>query len=93
VAQHLRKHEPDVLQQWLLYQISATTMRADLIKESDLREIGVTTLLDKVGLYTAEAYLQSRESIISRQQLTWEIDETRIPVFGARRRSGDSPPL
>ena len=38
VAQLLRKHERDVLQQWLSYQISATTMRADLIKESDLRE-------------------------------------------------------
>ena len=146
VAQLLRKHEGDVLQQWLSYQISATTMRADLIKESDLREqsrrflqlftevvqqngngenvgswksvkdlltevsrtrfaqgfspsetatfvfslkqpifdmlrreihdieelcreIWVTTaLLDKLGLYTTEAYLQSRESIISRQQ-------------------------
>ena len=38
VAQLLRKHERDVLQQWFSYQISATTMRADLIKESDLRE-------------------------------------------------------
>jgi rsbT co-antagonist protein RsbR len=38
VAQLLRKHERDILQQWLSYQISATTMRADLIKESDLRE-------------------------------------------------------
>jgi rsbT co-antagonist protein RsbR len=38
VAQLLRKNERDVLQQWLSYQISATTMRADLIKESDLRE-------------------------------------------------------
>ena len=38
MAQLLRKHERDVLQQWLSYQISATSMRADLIKESDLRE-------------------------------------------------------
>jgi rsbT co-antagonist protein RsbR len=156
VAQLLRKHERDVLQQWLSYQISATTMRADLIKESDLREqsrrflqlftevvqhngddenagswksvkamlgevsrsrvaqgfspsetatfvfslkqpifdmlqrelrdaeelcreIWVTTaLLDKLGLYTTEAYLQSRESIISRQQQ--ELMELSTPV-------------
>ena len=156
VAQLLRKHEQDVLQQWLSYQISATTMRADLTKESDLREqsrrflqvfieivqqngdnenggswksvkdilgevsrarvaqgfspsetatfvfslkqpvfemlrrelrdaeelcreIWVTTaLLDKLGLYTTEAYLQSRESIISRQQQ--ELMELSTPV-------------
>ena len=156
VAQLLRKHERDVLQQWLSYQISATTMRADLIKESDLREqsrrflqlftevvqrngdgenagswksvkdmlsevsrtrvaqgfspsetatfvfslkqpifdmlrreirdieelcreIWVTTaLLDKLGLYTTEAYLQSRDSIISRQQE--ELMELSTPV-------------
>ncbi|HEX6172914.1 MAG TPA: STAS domain-containing protein [Candidatus Binatia bacterium] len=156
VAQLLRKHERDVLQHWLSYQISATTMRADLIKESDLREqsrrflqlftdvlqqngegenagswksvkdmltevsrsrvaqgfspsetatfvfslkqpifdmlrreirdieelcreIWVTTaLLDKLGLYTTEAYLQSRDSIISRQQE--ELMELSTPV-------------
>ncbi|HUC97856.1 MAG TPA: STAS domain-containing protein [Candidatus Polarisedimenticolaceae bacterium] len=156
VAQLLRKHERDVLQQWLSYQISAITMRADLIKESDLREqsrrflqrfievvqedgdnenssswksvkdtlgelsrarvaqgfspsetatfvfslkqpvfemlrrelrdaeelfreIWVTTvLLDKLGQYTTEAYLQSRESIISRQQQ--ELMELSTPV-------------
>ena len=156
VAQLLRKHERDVLQQWLSYQISAITMRADLIKESDLREqsrrflqrfievvqedgdnenssswksvkdtlgelsrarvaqgfspsetatfvfslkqpvfemlrrelrdaeelfreIWVTTaLLDKLGLYTTEAYLHSRESIISRQQQ--ELMELSTPV-------------
>ena len=156
VAQLLRKHERDVLQQWLSYQVSATTMRADLIKESDLREqsrrflqlftevvqhngddenagswksvkdmLGevsrsrvaqgfspsetatfvfslkqpifdmlrrelrdveelsreiwlTTTLLDKLGLYTTEAYLQSRESIISRQQQ--ELMELSTPV-------------
>ena len=156
VALLLRKHERDVLQQWLSYQISATTMRADLIKESDLREqsrrflqlftevvqqngkgenagswksikemlsevsrtrvaqgfsavetasfvfslkqpifdmlrrelrdieelcreIWVTTaLLDKLGLYTTEAYLQSRDSIISRQQQ--ELMELSTPV-------------
>ena len=156
VAQLLRKHERDVLQQWLSYQISATTMRADLIKESDLREqsrrflllftevvqqngdgenagswksikdmlsevsrsrvaqgfspsetatfvfslkqplfdmlrrelhdaeelcreIWVTTaLLDKLGLYTTEAYLLSRESIIARQQQ--ELMELSTPV-------------
>ena len=156
VAQLLRKNERDVLQQWLSYQISATTMRADLIKESDLREesrrflqlftavmqqngddenarswksvkdmLGevsrsrvaqgfspsetatfvfslkqpifdmlrreirdveelcreiwaTTALLDKLGLYTTEAYLKSRESIISRQQQ--EMMELSTPV-------------
>ncbi len=156
VAHLLRKNERDVLQQWLSYQISATTMRADLIKESDLREesrrflqlftavmqqngddenagswksvkdmLGeisrsrvaqgfspsetatfvfslkqpifdmlrreirdveelcreiwaTTALLDKLGLYTTEAYLQSRESIISRQQQ--ELMELSTPV-------------
>ena len=156
VAQLLRKNERDVLQQWLSYQISAATMRADLIKESDLREesrrflqlftavmqqngddenagswksvkdmLGevsrsrvvqgfgpsetatfvfslkqpifdmlrreirdveelcreiwaTTTVLDKLGLYTTEAYLKSRESIISRQQQ--ELMELSTPV-------------
>ncbi len=156
VAQLLRKHERDVLQQWLSYQISATTMRADLIKESDLREQSrkflqlfidlvqqdgddqntedwksvkdlladlsrsraaqgfspsetatfvfslkqpmfdmlrrglsdveelvremwlTNALLDKLGLYTVEVYLQSRESIISRQQQ--ELMELSTPV-------------
>jgi rsbT co-antagonist protein RsbR len=156
VALLLRKHERDVLQHWLSYQTAATTMRADLIKESDLREqsrrflqlftevvqqngkgenagswksvkdmlsevsrtrvaqgfsavetasfvfslkqpifdmlrreirdieelcreIWVTTaLLDKLGLYTTEAYLQSRDSIISRQQQ--ELMELSTPV-------------
>ena len=156
LAQLLRKHERDVLQQWISYQISATTMRGDLIKESDLREqsrrflqlfievvqqnggdenagswksvkemLGevsrnrvtqgfspsetatfvfslkqpmfdmlrremrdveelcrdmwmTTALLDKLGLYTTEAYLQSRESIISRQQQ--ELMELSTPV-------------
>jgi rsbT co-antagonist protein RsbR len=156
VALLLRKHERDVLQHWLSYQTAATSMRADLIKESDLREqsrrflqlftevvqqngngenagswksvkdmlsevsrtrvaqgfsavetasfvfslkqpifdmlrreirdieelcreIWVTTaLLDKLGLYTTEAYLQSRDSIISRQQQ--ELMELSTPV-------------
>jgi rsbT co-antagonist protein RsbR len=156
VAQLLRKNERDVLQQWFSYQISAATMRADLIKESDLREesrrflqlftavmeengddenagswksvkdmLGevsrsrvvqgfgpsetatfvfslkqpifdmlrreirdveelcreiwaTTTVLDKLGLYTTEAYLKSRESIISRQQQ--ELMELSTPV-------------
>lgn len=156
VAQLLRKHERDVLQQWLSYQTSATTMRTDLLKESDLREqsqkflqlfiditqengqdenaepwkslkdmladlsrrraaqgfspsetatfvfslkqpifdmlgrtvsdveeLGremwiTTTLLDKLGLYTMQVYLQSRESIISRQQQ--ELMELSTPV-------------
>lgn len=156
VAQLLRKQERDVLQQWLSYQISATTMRADLVKESDLREQSrrflqlfidlvqqndddqnteswksvknlladlsqsraaqgfspsetatfvfslkqpifdmlrrglsdmeelvremwlTNALLDKLGLYTVEVYLQSRESIISRQQQ--ELLELSTPV-------------
>ena len=156
VAQLLKKHERDVLQQWLSYQISATTMRADLVKESDLREQSrrflqlfidlvqqndddqnteswksvknlladlsrsraaqgfspsetatfvfslkqpmfellrrelsdveelvremwlTNALLDKLGLYTVEVYLQSRESIISRQQQ--ELMELSTPV-------------
>jgi rsbT co-antagonist protein RsbR len=156
VAQLLGKHERDVLQQWLSYQISATTMRADLVKESDLREQSrrflqlfidlvqqndddqnteswksvknlladlsqsraaqgfspsetatfvfslkqpildmlrrglsdmeelvremwlTNALLDKLGLYTVEVYLQSRESIISRQQQ--ELMELSTPV-------------
>jgi rsbT co-antagonist protein RsbR len=156
VAQLLRKHERDVLQQWLSYQISATTMRPDLVKESDLREQSrkflqlfidlvqhngddqntedwksvkdlladlsrtraaqgfspsetatfvfslkqpifdmlrrglsdveelvrqmwlSNALLDKLGLYTVEVYLQSRESIISRQQQ--ELMELSTPV-------------
>jgi rsbT co-antagonist protein RsbR len=156
VAQLLRQHERDVLQQWLSYQISATTMRPDLVKESDLREQSrkflqlfidlvqhngddqnteewksikdlladlsrsraaqgfspsetatfvfslkqpmfdmlrrglsdgeevvremwlTNGLLDKLGLYTVEVYLQSRESIISRQQQ--ELMELSTPV-------------
>jgi rsbT co-antagonist protein RsbR len=156
VAQLLSKHEQDVLQQWLSYQASATTMRADLIKERDWREqsrrflqlfieavqqngdvesVGswesvkdmlaeitrsrveqgfsasetatfvfslkqpifdmlqrelrdvqqlaremwlTTALLDKLGLYTTEVYLQSKESIISRQQQ--ELLELSTPV-------------
>jgi rsbT co-antagonist protein RsbR len=156
VAQLLKKHERDVLQQWLSYQISATTMRADLVKESDLREQSrnflqlfidlvqrngddentenwksvkdlltdlsrsraaqgfspsetatfvfslkqpmfellrrglsdveelvremwlTNALLDKLGLYTVDVYLQSRESIISRQQQ--ELMELSTPV-------------
>jgi rsbT co-antagonist protein RsbR len=156
VAQLLRKHERDVLQQWLAYQVSAITMRRDLVKESDLREqsrkflqlfidlvqhngddqntedwksvkdlladlsrtraaqgfspsetatfvfslkqpmfdmlrsgLGdveelvrqmwlTNALLDKLGLYTVEVYLQSRESIISRQQQ--ELMELSTPV-------------
>jgi rsbT co-antagonist protein RsbR len=156
VAQLLSRHEQDVLQQWLSYQTSATTLRADLIKESALREqsrrflqlfieavqqnedvesLGswksvkdllaeisrtrveqgfsssetatfvfslkqpifdmlqrelrdvqqlaremwlATALLDKLGLYTTEIYLQSKESIISRQQQ--ELMELSTPV-------------
>jgi rsbT co-antagonist protein RsbR len=156
VAQLLRKHERDVLQQWLAYQVSAITMRRDLVKESDLREQSrkflqlfidlvqgssddenseewksvkdlladlsrtraaqgfspsetatfvfslkqpifdmlrrglsdveelvrqmwlSNALLDKLGLYTVEVYLQSRESIISRQQQ--EFMELSTPV-------------
>lgn len=37
-AQLLKKNEQDLLQQWLSYQTAAATWRADLIKESDLRQ-------------------------------------------------------
>ncbi|MPZ76277.1 MAG: STAS domain-containing protein [Deltaproteobacteria bacterium] len=156
VAQLLKKHEQDVLQKWLSYQMSSMTWRADLMKESDLREQSreflqlfievsqqsgpgadaaawksakemlaevsrsramqgfspsetamfvfslkqplfdtlrrelndveelsrevwsTTTLLDKLGLYTVEAYQQSRESVIARQQQ--ELLELSTPV-------------
>ena len=156
VAQLLRKHEADILQQWMAYQMSAATWRADLMTESDLREQSrgflrlfietaqqsepdadaaawksvkellamvsksratqgfspsetatfvfslkkpvfdllrrelsdldelsreiwlVTTLLDKLGLYTTEVHLQSRQSIINRQQQ--ELMELSTPV-------------
>lgn len=38
----------------------------------------VTTLLDKLGLYTTESYLKSRESVIARQQQ--EMMELSTPV-------------
>jgi len=160
VAQLLRKHERDVLQQWFSYQISATTMRADLIKESDLREQSrrflqlfieavqqngddenagswkslqdmlaemsrsrvaqgfspsetatfvfslkqpifdmlrrelrdvdelcremwlTTALLDKLGLYTTEAYLQSRDSIISTPVVQLWDNVVALPLIG-----------
>jgi rsbT co-antagonist protein RsbR len=55
-------------------------LRRELRDAEELcRAIWVTTaLLDKLGLYTTEAYLQSRESIISRQQQ--ELMELSTPV-------------
>jgi rsbT co-antagonist protein RsbR len=47
--------------------------------EELVREMWLTNaLLDKLGLYTVEVYLQSRESIISRQQQ--ELMELSTPV-------------
>jgi rsbT co-antagonist protein RsbR len=152
----IKKHNNAVLSEWIGYQLSAATLRADLLKESELREQSrrfldlfinasqqnhgdieaaawkpakdilneisrsraaqgfspsetamfvfslkqplfdllrreisgteeltneiwnVTTLLDKLGLYTTEVYQQSREAVISRQQ--HELLELSTPV-------------
>jgi len=156
LAQLVRKNEQQILEQWIGNQLSAITLRADLMKENELREqsrsflkafaealqtnaqdIGaeawkpvkemlgevsrsralqgftptetatfvfslkqplftalkneampaqefadqmwqVNILLDKLGLYTTEVYQQSRESVISRQQM--ELLELSTPV-------------
>jgi rsbT co-antagonist protein RsbR len=38
IAQLVQKHEQQILQQWISLQQSGTTLRADLIKERELRE-------------------------------------------------------
>ena len=156
VASVIKKHDKTVLSDWIKYQLDAVTLRADLIKETDLRaqskrfldlfiealpqdhgdieapawkpvkdllgelsrdravqgfspvetamfifslkqplfeilrrEISgvdelaneiwfVTTVLDKLGLYTTEVYQHSREAVISRQQ--HELLELSTPV-------------
>jgi rsbT co-antagonist protein RsbR len=152
----IKKHSNTVLNEWLKYQLSAATLRANLLKESELREQSrrfldlfinasqqnhddietaawkpakdllneisrsraaqgfspsdtamfvfslkqplfdlfrreisgidelvsetwtLTTLLDKLGLYTTEVHQQSREAVISRQQ--HELLELSTPV-------------
>ncbi|HET9845069.1 MAG TPA: STAS domain-containing protein [Nitrospira sp.] len=156
MADELRGRQDSVLKDWVEYQLSALTMRRDLLKESDLREQSrrflelfseafsasadssssswkpvkellaeisrtraeqgftpsetaifvfslkqplfdlaqqraghdvkklaemmwdLTVLLDKLGLYTTEAYQESRESVILRQQQ--ELMELSTPV-------------
>ena len=158
IAGVIKNHEKDLLADWIKAQLGATTLRADLLKEADLREqsraflgglqsasakAGIeeldgpawadvkrqldelsrsralsgfsasetatfvfslkqplfsrlskelksdpealaeelwnaTVLLDKLGLYTTEVYLKSRESVIERQQT--ELLELSTPV-------------
>ena len=156
IAQLVQKNEQQLLEKWISLQQSATTLRADLIRERELREQSreflqhfaaaivaesentetpawkpvkellaglsrsratqgftatetamfvfslkqpvfdllrkelkdgeklatevwlMTLLLDKLGLYTTEAYQQSRESVIGRQQE--ELLEFSTPV-------------
>jgi rsbT co-antagonist protein RsbR len=155
VGQLVQKNEQQILDHWLTLQLSATTLRADLIKERELREQSreflqhfaaatstdsqnlespawkplkdllagisrtraaqgftpsetatfvfslkqpifdvlrrdskdgavaeqlwaVSTLLDKLGLYTTEVYQQNREAVIKRQQE--ELLELSTPV-------------
>ncbi|HKQ77632.1 MAG TPA: STAS domain-containing protein [Blastocatellia bacterium] len=159
ISEMISSREPDLLADWLKEQMSATTLRGDLMKESELREqsrqflnlvvratsqqrnLGdisapewdeareflsrisrsralqgfspsetalfifslkqplftlirrelerdpkalademwvATTLLDKLGLYTTEAYQKSREEVIARQQQ--EMLELSTPV-------------
>jgi rsbT co-antagonist protein RsbR len=155
VGELVQKNEQQILDQWLTLQLSATTHRADLMKERELREQSreflqhfvaaasgdsqnletpawkpvkdllagisrtraaqgftpsetatfvfslkqpifdvlrrdskdgavaeqlwaVSTLLDKLGLYTTEVYQQNREAVIKRQQE--ELLELSTPV-------------
>jgi len=48
-------------------------------------------LLDKLGLYTAEVYQQSRDDIIKRQAQELLELSTPVVVMSARRRSARSP--
>ncbi len=155
-VEEIRNRQDAILKDWLAYQVSALTLRRDLLKESELREssrqflelfteafragadtsspiwkpvkdnlaevsrtralqgfspsetatfvfslkqplfdvaqqvVGqdvkrlaevmwhLTTLLDKLGLYTTEVYQESRESVIHRQQM--ELMELSTPV-------------
>ena len=156
LAEEIRKRQDAILKDWIAYQVSALTLRRDLLKESELRESSrqflesfaeafetgtdssspswkpvkdtlaevsrtralqgfspsetamfvfslkqplfdlaqqlgaqdgkrlaetlwqLTTVLDKLGLYTTEVYQESRESVIHRQQL--ELMELSTPV-------------
>jgi rsbT co-antagonist protein RsbR len=56
-------------------------IREELARDSEALGAGlweITTLLDSLGLYTAEAYQQTREAIIARQQE--ELMELSTPV-------------
>ncbi|HEU4502382.1 MAG TPA: STAS domain-containing protein [Nitrospira sp.] len=156
MADEIRNRQDLILKHWMEYQLSALTLRRDLVKESDLREMSrrfldlfseafsvssdpfspswkpvkehlaeitrtraeqgfspsetatfvfslkqplfdlaqqragqdtkklaetlwdLTALLDKLGLYTTEAYQETRESVIMRQQQ--ELMELSTPV-------------
>ena len=156
LAEEIRKRQEAILKDWVAYQLSALTLRRDLLKESELRESSrqfldlftdalangvdssspnwkpvkdnlaevsrmralqgfspsetatfvfslkqplfdltqqltgqdgkraaemlwqLTTVLDKLGLYTTEVYQESRESVIHRQQQ--ELMELSTPV-------------
>ncbi|HTL61798.1 MAG TPA: STAS domain-containing protein [Nitrospira sp.] len=156
LAEEIRNRQDAILKDWIGYQLSALTLRRDLLKESELREVSqrflelfaeafaatsdsaslswkavkdnlaeisraralqgfspsetatfvfslkqplfdlaqqraghdgkrfaellwdLTTLLDKLGLYTTEVYQEIRESVIHRQQL--ELMELSTPV-------------
>ena len=38
LAEEIRKHQDAILKDWMAYQVSALTLRRDLVKESELRE-------------------------------------------------------
>src|SRR6266508_1617831 len=131
IPEMIAKYESDLLADWMREQLEATTLRGDLMKESELREQSreflsdisrsrarqgfspaetatfifslrqplfallrrelerdpkglademwtVTTLLDKLGLYSTEAYQKGREEVIMRQQQ--ELLELSTPV-------------
>jgi rsbT co-antagonist protein RsbR len=156
MGEEIRNRQEAILKDWIAYQMSALTLRRDLLKESELREVSrrflelftealaatadsssptwkpvkdnlaeisrmralqgfspsetatfvfslkqplfdvaqhkaghdvkrltemlwdVTTLLDKLGLYTMEVFQESREAVIHRQQM--ELMELSTPV-------------
>ena len=78
VAQLLRKNERDVLQQWLSYQISATTMRADLIKESDLREQSRGFCSSLSSSCNRTGMIENAESWKSVKDLLGDVSRSRV---------------
>ena len=38
LAEEIQKHQDAILKDWMAYQVSALTLRRDLVKESELRE-------------------------------------------------------